>query len=67
MVHQQECASRIEELGLTLDTLGKFVIVSQCSSQSEVYGLRYQDRIIKIRNVGGIGRSPSEVVDLIRR
>lgn len=59
--------SRIEELGLTLDTLGKFIIVTQCSSQSEEYGLRYQDRLIRIRDTNCVGRDPNEVVNLIRQ
>ncbi|KAK8825506.1 hypothetical protein WA577_000679, partial [Blastocystis sp. JDR] len=56
-----------EELGLTLDTLGKFVIVTQCSSQSEEYGLRYQDRIIKVQGINCVDRIPSDVVNYIRR
>lgn len=57
----------LEELGLTLDTLGKFVIVSQCSSQSESYGIRYQDRFLSINGISCINMSPSQVVTEIRK
>ena len=67
MVNTHTLKSRIEELGLTLDTLGKFVIVTQCSSQSEEYGLRYQDRIIKVQGINCVDRIPSDVVNYIRR
>ena len=50
-----------------LDTMGTFVIVSQCSAQSEDYGIRYQDRIIKVNNRPCTGLDPSDVVSEIRR
>ena len=49
-----------------LDTMGKFVIVSQCSAQSEDYGIRYQDRIIKVNNRLCTGLEPNDVVTEIR-
>ena len=50
-----------------LDSLGRFVIVSQCSSQSESYGIRYQDRILKVNNRPCSGMEPGDVVSEIRK
>lgn len=57
----------IEELGLTLEPLGRFVIVSQSSAQSEQYGVRYQDRIITVNDITCTNKSPEGIVNLIRR
>ena len=57
----------IDELGLTLEPLGRFVIVSQSSAQSEQYGVRYQDRIIAVNGISCTNKTPSDIVSLIRR
>ena len=57
----------IEELGMTLESLGRFVIVSQSSAQSEQYGVRYQDRIISVNGISCTNKSPGSIVSLIQR
>lgn len=51
---------------MALYNRGKFVIISQCSAQSEDYGIRYQDRIIKVNNRLCTGLEPNDVVTEIR-
>ena len=52
---------------MTLESLGRFVIVSQSSAQSEQYGVRYQDRIISVNGISCTNKSPGSVVSLIQR
>ena len=55
------------ELGLSLNTMGKFVIVEQASGQSESYGIRYEDRIISVNNQSCISETPTTVVSRIQK
>lgn len=55
------------ELGLSLNTMGKFVIVEQASGQSESYGIRYEDRIISVNNQNCISETPTSVVGRIQK
>ncbi|KAK8803170.1 hypothetical protein WA588_002323 [Blastocystis sp. NMH] len=55
-----------EELGLSLESLGRFTIVSQSSAQSELYGVKYEDRILSINGVSCDDLDPGDVAQMIR-
>lgn len=57
----------LEELGLTLEASGRFVIVSQASAQSEQYGIIPKDRFIKINNESCDNLNPNQVAMLIQK
>lgn len=56
----------VEELGLVLETMGAFVVVSQSSAQSEQYGVIPKDRFIQINEVSCEHKGPDEIVRLIQ-
>ena len=58
--------SWLEELGLSLESLGRFTIVSQSSAQSELYGVKYEDRILSINGVSCDDLDPGDVAQMIR-
>ena len=52
---------------MALSYSGRYVIISQCSAQSEDYGIRYQDRILKVNSRSCTELDPCDIVAEIRK
>ena len=52
---------------MTLNYSGRYVVVADYSAQSEDYGIRYQDIILKVNNRSCTELDPGDVVAEIRK
>ena len=57
----------VEEIGLTLETMGAFVVVGQASAQSEQYGVIPKDRFIQVNGLSCERKNRDEVTAILRR
>lgn len=55
------------ELGIIINTEGRYIVVENASLQTAFYGVRRGDRILKVNGRLCVGLDPNEVVTLIQR